>query len=299
MKRPKLFISRSSTDDKIPTVARFLADLKSDSRVKVWDYRDEVKIGDALIDKLVEGIRSSDFMVLIGAGPSGAYVNMEFRIAHEVMIENQRANIIPVSFTPDVKAFKDVSYIDMLNNYESKYERLIEEIVSAVQESLATFDIDRVVREKPILKVAGLVDRKIVQYFVAHPESMKGMDPRLFEELVAGIFDGFGYEVELTCRTRDGGRDVIAIKRKEAEVRYLIECKRPGPGRPIGIRPVRELYGVKCAERATKAILATTTYFTRDALLMFENHRWELEPRDYTGIVDWLSLYRSMKMSIS
>jgi len=54
---------------------------------------------------------------------------------------------------------------------------------------------------------------------------------------------------------------------------------------------VRELYGVKCDERATKAILATTAFFSKDALLFFENHKWELEPKDYTGLMTWIRAY--------
>jgi hypothetical protein len=58
---------------------------------------------------------------------------------------------------------------------------------------------------------------------------------------------------------------------------------------------VRELYGVKVSEGATKAILATTTYFTRDAQLLFEKHRWELEPRDFEAVKEWLAAYRRIK----
>jgi HJR/Mrr/RecB family endonuclease len=44
------------------------------------------------------------------------------------------------------------------------------------------------------------------------------LNRRLFEEFVAELFHEFGYEVELTKRTRDGGRDVIAIREAEAAV---------------------------------------------------------------------------------
>jgi restriction system protein len=118
---------------------------------------------------------------------------------------------------------------------------------------------------------------------------------RRFEELVAELFSGFGYDVELTAQTRDGGRDVIAIGGTEVQSKYLIECKRPEPGGVVGIRPVRELYGVKEDEGATKAILATTAYFSYDAMLFFERHRWELEPRDFDGLMEWVTLYLNRK----
>jgi hypothetical protein len=45
---------------------------------------------------------------------------------------------------------------------------------------------------------------------------------------------------------------------------------------------------VRNDEKATKAILATTSTFTGGALVFFNKHRWELEPRDYEGVVQWI-----------
>ena len=92
---------------------------------------------------------------------------------------------------------------------------------------------------------------------------------REFESFVADLWSRFGFEVELTKQTRDGGRDVIAIRRAEAQIRFLIECKRWSPNQRVGVQVVRQLFAVKADERATKAILATTSYFTKDAKELF------------------------------
>jgi len=78
-------------------------------------------------------------------------------------------------------------------------------------------------------------------------------------------------------------------------LKYLIECKRPDEGNKIGIRPVRELLGVKQDEKATKAILATTSYFSKDALQFFDRNKWELEPKDFDGLMKWIALYKQKK----
>ena len=121
------------------------------------------------------------------------------------------------------------------------------------------------------------------------------MNRRLFEELIAELFNGFGFDVELTKKTRDGGRDIVAIKSSEVNLKYLIECKRPDPENVVGIRPVRELFGVKQDEKASKAILATTTYFSPDALQFFERNKWELESKDFEGINNWIADYLKIK----
>jgi restriction system protein len=131
-----------------------------------------------------------------------------------------------------------------------------------------------------------------MNHVIRDPKVMYEISPRNFEELIADLFANFGYEVELTKRTRDGGRDVIAIRQREVNTRYLIECKRWAQEHKVGVKPVRELLGVRADENASKAILATTAYFSADAKLLFERHPWELEGRDFDGLIDWLVLLK-------
>jgi hypothetical protein len=58
-----------------------------------------------------------------------------------------------------------------------------------------SFDFQRVIREN-----------------FKHSEVLLQMASREFEELVAELWKRFGYEVELTKATRDGGYDVVAVK---------------------------------------------------------------------------------------
>ncbi|NTV96290.1 MAG: restriction endonuclease [Thiobacillus sp.] len=159
------------------------------------------------------------------------------------------------------------------------------------EEFKATFDLDSSMLSQPTLHVVSFFDQMLIARLKQYPQELRTMNRRDFERLVAELFDGFGYEVELTKQTRDGGKDIIAIRRSEVETRLLIECKRPDPGNPIQISAVRELYGVKEDDGASKAILATTTYFTKDARQFTEKHRWELELRDYDAIHQWINMY--------
>ncbi len=155
---------------------------------------------------------------------------------------------------------------------------------------MASFEV-----QEPTIKVASFFERALIARLQQFPDDLRFMDRRRFEELVAELFVGFGYEVELTKRTRDGGKDIIAIKRREVDLRFLIECKRPDTSNKIDVGTVRELYGVKSDDPASKAILATTGYFTRDARLFFERHRWELEPKDFDSIQEWIGQYLALR----
>jgi HJR/Mrr/RecB family endonuclease len=147
----------------------------------------------------------------------------------------------------------------------------------------------------PIIQIVSFVEQRLIEVLHKHPDLFKSMDRRRLEEVVAELWDGFGYVVELTKQTRDGGKDVIAIKRAEVDVRFLISCKRPDPGNPVRIGAVRELHSVKVSEGATKGIIATTTHFTRDAKLLVEQHPWELELRDFDAIKEWVVRYLRLK----
>ena len=158
-----------------------------------------------------------------------------------------------------------------------------------------TFDVEKEIDNKSIIRISDKVGQDLIEHFKKHPEQLKNVDRRKFEEIVAELFDGFGYDVELTQQTRDGGKDIIAIKHHFISEKFLIECKRPDPENKVGIRAVRELLGVKADQGATKAILVTTAYFSRDAQLLFDRNEWELEGKDFDDLKNWIDEYAKLK----
>ncbi len=295
--RPLIFISHSFLETEHPLFQRLINDLKRDPRVRLWYPPDRLNIGDELYATIQQAIRESDFHLFIIPKTPSTGVGIELQLLYSDQLASGRAKLILARLHDGAvpRMLQAMNCVDFTTSYESTLENLINETVAASQPALVQFALDQLVDALPIVEVTDKVGARLVKYFTEHPEDMRTMDRRLFEKLVAEMFRGFGYDVELTQQTRDGGRDIIAIRRHEVNTKYLIECKRPDPGGYVGIRPVRELYGVKCDEMATKAILATTAYFSPDALLFFENHKWELESRDYEGLLDWLHAYKTIE----
>lgn len=156
---------------------------------------------------------------------------------------------------------------------------------------ISLYDEDEgVVLWTPEVLDVGCRFQRLIQNGPPSQKELLELTPRQFEEFIAEIWSRFGYKVELTKHTRDGGFDICAIKKAEADVRFLIECKRYEPSRKVDIAIVRALYSVRLTEHASKAILATTSSFTNIARRYFDEHIWELEPRDYDGIVEWVKL---------
>lgn len=112
------------------------------------------------------------------------------------------------------------------------------------------------------------VNHQLMEYIAENPDYMHKLAPYQFEEMMAKLFNRLGYTVQLTPRTRDGGKDIyIAQKNDIGTFLFFVECKKYAPNRPVGIDVIRNLYGVMGMEnqRATGGIVATTSYFTKDA----------------------------------
>jgi len=136
------------------------------------------------------------------------------------------------------------------------------------------------------------VDRKIAEEIVNRPSLLFAVDPRFFEELIGSIYGDLGYKVILTKRTRDDGRDIICLARKDGmDIKLIIECKRYAPRRKITVSQVRSLYGVAQSERVTRAILATTSSFSEPARAFATPHVWQLSLFDYDILMRMIRKY--------
>ena len=130
---------------------------------------------------------------------------------------------------------------------------------------------------------------KLINLAKNNPSILYSITPRAFEELVAEIFDRQGFDVELTKATRDGGKDIVAIQSSMGiKLKYIVECKRYARDNKVTLDIVQRLYGVKMAENANKAILVTTSSYTKDANKFASQHCWDLSLKDKGDLLSWL-----------
>lgn len=137
----------------------------------------------------------------------------------------------------------------------------------------------------------------IILEIKSKPEIIRDITPRQFEEIIAELFRSRGYKVELTQRTRDGGKDIIAIStdRLGIKLKYFIECKHFAETNKVGIGIVRALQGVKnTKDGPNKIIIATTSSFTTTAIKFANNEatsKWDIDLVDYHKIIAWVNDY--------
>lgn len=145
-----------------------------------------------------------------------------------------------------------------------------------------------IIKIVPVIKTIDYFDPTIYEIIKNNPTLLETMDWRLFEEMLADILRRFKYDVELTKATKDGGIDIIAIKKDEnfGLHKYLLQAKRYSSS--VQVSPVRELLFLHDEYKATKSCLATTANFTSGAWKLAEKHKWKMELKDQQGILQWI-----------
>lgn len=93
-------------------------------------------------------------------------------------------------------------------------------------------------------------------------EQIDNMTGAQFEEFVAAVLEGNGYEIlEMTKTTGDFGADIIAERNGE---NIAIQCKRYA--KPVGVRAVQEAISAMKHYDCDSCLVVTNSKFTKQAM---------------------------------
>lgn len=128
---------------------------------------------------------------------------------------------------------------------------------------------------------------EILRLIQRDPGAAYRIDPRQWEEIIAGAYSQAGYdEVILTPRSGDKGRDVIATKFGVGSIRIFDQVKAYKPGHLVTADEVRAMLGVLTgADNVSKGVVTTTSCFAPRLaddpyIKKYIPYRLELKPRD-------------------
>lgn len=187
------------------------------------------------------------------------------------------------NFTPNLRTNSRHPFVDIVEEFAFVAGLVAESNKYYLDVQNTADDLKKI---KPIILD---INYEIIQYLNKNPNYIYSISSRKFEELIAHIFKHFGFNVELTQMTRDGGRDIIAyIKNAVCSFLTFVECKHYKIDNPIGVSIVREVYGVQKIHRANKSVIVTSSYFTKDAYKLVESINTEIELKDHSDLRNWL-----------
>ncbi len=122
------------------------------------------------------------------------------------------------------------------------------------------------------------------------------LDWRRFEEIVDGIFRQQGFETVLTQRTKDGGADVLLLS--NGSIQAIVECKKYGASRTVGIAAVRSLLGACVDWGVRRAYLVTTSRISKAAQIKATELRKQGYDIDLVAATELASLLKVYNASL-
>ena len=147
-------------------------------------------------------------------------------------------------------------------------------------------------KEGQLIEAVALPWFEIVKLIQRDPESIYQLDWRKWEEIIAGAYKQQGFDVILTPRSNDKGRDIIASSHGLGSIRIFDQVKAHRPGHPVTADDVRAMIGVLESEgNVSKGIVTTTSAFApgimqNQNITRFMPYRLELRARD--ELLQWL-----------
>lgn len=147
--------------------------------------------------------------------------------------------------------------------------------------------------EGQLIEAVALPWFEIIDLITRSPDAIYGIDWRRWEEIIAGAYKQQGFDVELTPRSNDKGRDVIATRRSLGSVRFVDQVKAYRPGHVVTAEEVRAMVGVLSLQpNISKGLVTTTSSFAPGIMkdpdiARLMPYRLELKGRD--TLLEWLA----------
>ena len=94
-------------------------------------------------------------------------------------------------------------------------------------------------------------------------EFLQSLEWKIFEELCAELFNKIGYQAKLSGKGADKGIDIYLSKHNKKFA--IVQCKA-WKSKKVGVKEVRELFGVMVAESYQQCIFITSGSYTNNAI---------------------------------
>lgn len=148
-------------------------------------------------------------------------------------------------------------------------------------------------RPEIIIGVVQELTLDLISHLKRQPDLLYQVSSRQFEELIAELLARHRWDVKLTAASKDGGYDIFGVVHDVSgiESAWIIECKRYARENKVGVDIVRALFGVMDDLKVPNGMIATTSHFTR-GVHQYKASRYDLELRDYEGVLEWINDYK-------
>ncbi|MBV8805646.1 MAG: restriction endonuclease [Sinobacteraceae bacterium] len=132
----------------------------------------------------------------------------------------------------------------------------------------------------------GAARHALVRWLKHSPDAVFLLTARQFKELVAGLLTDRGWDIQLAPATGAGSAYIWAYRNPEVgRELLLVQARKCRKGDAVRINSVCELFGALRHHNASRAMIVTTSSFTRGACEFAGDHQHEIDLLDYNGLV--------------
>lgn len=145
-----------------------------------------------------------------------------------------------------------------------------------------------------LIDAVKLINEEFIIWLKSNADKSNQIHSDAFEQLTGEILTSHGFDIQFTGRIKNRSADLIAIQKSVQgdDVKYLVECKRYGDSKKVGLDILNAVVGASFRAKTSHAMLVTTSSFTSNVLEAHsELEDFRLDLHDGTQVMEWLSDY--------
>ncbi|MEH7131246.1 restriction endonuclease [Neobacillus drentensis] len=198
-----------------------------------------------------------------------------FNILIAVIIEKEISAIIGCSFA--IFLLLSISIHDMFFSKLAK-QKVLDKLLPTL-EQIKEINIEKFrMYQREVNEYKERLKRQFMYNNIDFKE-IDSLDGFKFEEYIAKLLENLGFsKTYVTKKSGDFGADIIAIDKNDTRV--AVQCKRYGTQNSVGNDAIQQIYSAMGYFDCQKAMVITTSYFSKPALQMAQKLGVELWNRN-------------------
>lgn len=161
-------------------------------------------------------------------------------------------------------------------------------------------ELDTEFSRSEVRLIIEAVSGKFAELIARNPTALKELEWRDLERILAEVFHGIGFKVELTPPSKDGGKDIILECRISGKRHtYIVEVKHWRSDSKVGNAAIKDFLDVIVKEQRDAGLFLSTYGYTSNAFeAITEVERHRLRFGDKEKVISLCKTYTDTKSGI-
>lgn len=172
--------------------------------------------------------------------------------------------------------------------------------LEAIKSWVAKIELETDINKLDVEHILKVISSRFAQIIVKQPSELYKLEWRDLERMIAEVFDGIGFKVELTPGSKDGGKDIILSCKVEGKDKsYIVEIKHWRSGVKVGQDAIKSFLNVIVNEDRNSGLYLSTFGYCNNAFeALTEIERKKIKFGEEEKIVSLCKTYNKIASGI-